>query len=67
MNTITIQVEDNKVLAGLKKVLQAMNGVKIISSKKEKRCELDEAIEDIRQGRTNEYSCSKELFEKLGI
>ena len=65
MNTITIEVEDSTVLAGLKKVLKAMRGVKIVS--KRKRSGLEEALDDVSKGNITEYSSSEEMFEKLGI
>ena len=34
MATLTIQVEDNSVMAGLKKVLEAMKGVVIVPNHK---------------------------------
>ena len=36
MKTLTIQVEDKNVMAGLKKVLNAMNGVVILPTRKQK-------------------------------
>lgn len=66
MNTITIQVEDHKVMAGLKKVLEAMNGVVILPARK-KKSGIAEAMEDVRKGRVTKYESSDNMFEKLGI
>ena len=67
MTTLTIQVEDRSVLAGLKKVLNAMNGVVILPARKEKKTGLEEAMDDIRNGRITEYSNSDEMFKDLGL
>lgn len=67
MNTITIQVEDRSVMSGLKKVLQSMKGVVIVSTKKKKKTGIEEAMDDIRCGRVTEYGSAKEMFDKLGI
>lgn len=66
MNTITIQVEDDKVMAGLKKVLEAMNGVVILPARK-KKSGIEKAMEDVRKGRVTKYESSDDMFEKLGI
>ena len=66
MNTITIQVEDHKVMAGLKKVLEAMNGVVILPARK-KKSGIEEAMEDVRNGRVTKYERSDAMFEKLGL
>ena len=67
MTTLTIQVEDRSVLAGLKKVLNAMNGVVILPARKGKKTGLEEAMDDIRNGRITEYSNSDEMFKDLGL
>ena len=66
-NTLTIQVEDKTVMAGLKKVLSAMSGVVILPTNKTKKSGLDEAMDDIHNGRVTKYDCADEMFEKLGI
>lgn len=67
MNTLTIQVENPSILASLKKILKAMNGVEILPKSKTKKCDLEEALEDIRCGRVTEYKSSEDMFNKLGI
>ncbi len=66
MERLTIQVEDPKVMSGLKKVLRSMNGVTILPERK-KRTGLEEALDDVKHGRVTEYESVDELFEKLGI
>lgn len=65
MATLTIQVEDNSVMAGLKKVLEAMKGVVIVPN--HHMSGIEEAMDDIRHGRVTEYESADDMFEKLGI
>ena len=54
METLTIQVEDHIVMAGLKKVLKSMNGVVIVPTRKKSKTGIEEAMDDIRCGRVTE-------------
>ncbi len=67
MDTLTIKVEDKKVMAGLKKVLNAMNGVVVLPVRKTKKSGLEEAMDDIRNGRVTKYDSSDEMFKDLGL
>ena len=67
METLTIQVENRSVMAGLKKVLESMNGVVIVPMRKKKKTGIEEAMDDIRHGRGTEYKSADDMFEKLGI
>lgn len=66
-NTLTIQVEDKNVMAGLKKVLSAMSGVVILPSHKKEKSGLDEAMDDVREGRVTKYDSADDMFKKLGL
>ena len=66
MNTLTIQVENQSVMDKLREVLKTMSGVVILPTRK-KMTGMEEAIEDVRNGRVTEYSSAEEMFEKLGI
>ena len=66
MPTLTIQVENKSVMAGLKKVLESMKGVVIVSDNQNKTG-IEEAMDDIRHGRVTEYKSADDMFEKLGI
>ena len=66
-NTLTIQVEDRNVMAGLKKVLNAMSGVVILPTRKQKMTGMQEAMDDIRNGRVTKYDSSDEMFKDLGL
>ncbi len=67
MDTITIRVEDGAVMSGLKKVLQSMNGVVIVPTRKKKKSGIEEAMSDIRCGRVTEYESAEDMFDKFGI
>ena len=66
MNTLTIQVENQSVMDKLREVLKTMSGVVILPTRK-KMTGMEEAMEDVRNGRVTEYSSAEEMFEKLGI
>ena len=65
MATLTIQVEDRRVLAKLKRVLESMKGVVIVPN--HKKTGIEEAMDDIRHGRVTEYKNADDMFDKLGI
>lgn len=67
MATLTIQVEDNSVMAGLKKVLESMKGVVIVPDHQKSMSGIEEAMDDIRHGRVTEYESADDMFEKLGM
>ncbi len=67
MDTITIQVENPSIFAGLKKVLSSMNGVAILPKVRKKKSGLEEALDDVRCGRVTTYKNVDDMFEKLGI
>ena len=66
MTTLTLKITDNSILPSLKRILEALNGVSIVSSKSEKT-EMDKAREDVNASRLISYSSKNELFEDLGI
>lgn len=66
MTTLTLKITDNSILPSLKRILEALNGVSIVSSKS-KKTEMDKAREDVNAGRLISYSSKNELFEDLGI
>ena len=67
MAILTIQVEDNSVMSGLKKVLESMSGGVMIPKHQKSMSGIEEAMDDIRHGRVAEYKSADDKFEKLGI
>ncbi len=68
MNTLTIQVEDKNVLSSLRRVLKSMNGVVIVpTTRKKRKTGIEQAMDDVRQGRVTEYESADDMFAKLGI
>lgn len=69
MTTLTIQVKDSSLLSGLKKILKAIDGVTIVSSKKECKSSIEQpnettlkAIEDVKAGKTFKASSADDLI-----
>ena len=65
MATLTIQVEDNSVMAGLKKVLEAMKGVVIVPNHQKSMSGIEEAMDDIRHGRVTGCVCNEMTAKKV--
>jgi hypothetical protein len=66
MTNLTIQINNSSILDSLKRILSAIEGVSIVEQS-EKKCGLDEAIDDVENGRLTEYENVDEMFRKLGI
>ena len=69
-NTLIIQVENPAILSSIRKVLNALDGVRVLPQRKSttKKKGIDQAMEDVRQGRmSGPFSTPEEVFEHLGI
>ncbi len=69
-NTMTIQIENPAIVNSLKKILNALDGVRILPQRKRAAAKkgIDEAMEDVRLGRMSDsFSTPEEVFEHLGI
>lgn len=70
MSTLTIQVENNSVLNGLKKILSVMEGVTIISTKKsvsdqdKLNSATIKAIKDVKAGKTYKANSVDDLLNQ---
>ena len=67
MTQLTINIEDKSILPHLKKILNAIDGVSIVKTPKNKKSGLDEALDDVREGRVNHYDNVHDLFSSLGL
>lgn len=70
MNTMTIQIENPAIMGSLRKILNALEGVRILPQRKSttKKSGIDEAMEDVRLGRVSgPFSTPEEVYEHLGI
>ena len=67
MTQLTINIEDKTILPHLKKILSAIEGVSIVSTKKKKKCGLEEALEDVKSGRVRPFENVDEMFTSFGI
>ena len=69
-NTLTIQIDNPAILSSIRKVLNALDGVRVLPQRrsKTKKSSIDEAMEDVRKGRmSGPFSSPEEVFEHLGI
>ncbi len=69
-NTMTIQIENPAIVNSLRKILNALDGVRILPQRKRAAAKksIDEAMEDVRLGRMSDsFSTPEEVFEHLGI
>lgn len=67
MTQLTINIEDKSILPHLKKILNALEGVSIATPSK-KKCGLDEALEDIKEGRVHRADSVDDMLHKvLGV
>lgn len=69
MATMTISVADESVMESLRNILSRMSGVSILTkpATDKKKTGMEEAMDDIREGRMTEYASVDEMFDKLGI
>ena len=67
MTQLTINIENKAILPHLKKILSAIEGVSIAPTKRKKKCGLEEALEDVKEGRTTRFENADEMFASFGI
>ncbi len=68
MTQLTINIEDKSILPHLKKILSAIEGVSIVKSTTKKRCGLEEALDDVKNGRVHSAENVDDMFQQvLGI
>ncbi len=67
MTQLTINIEDQSILPHLKKILNALEGVSIAAPKRKKKCGMEEAIDDVKNGRVKRFESAEDLFKDLGI
>lgn len=65
MTQLTINIEDKSMLPILKKLFKSMNGVSIAPSPRKCRKGVDEALDDIKNGRVYTASSVDEMFKQI--
>lgn len=65
MEQIIINVEDKSILRSLRKILNSLNGVSIVKPARKRKSGLDEAIEDVKNGRVYTAKNSEEMFKHI--
>ena len=68
MTQIVINIEDNSILPHLKKILNAIDGVRLAKPMRKKKSSIEEALEDIKAGRVTQANSVDDMFNQiLGI
>ena len=67
MEQIIINVENKSILPSLKRVLNSIEGITIVRHKKTKKCGLDEALEDVKEGRVTHYESAEAKLNDLVV
>jgi hypothetical protein len=65
MTQIVLNVETPALARLIRSLVKNMTGVHIVSSKKKKKTGYELAMEDVKNGRVEEYSSVKELFDSI--
>ena len=66
MTEITIRVENNSILPSLRKILNSIEGVSIArSARKKHKSGLEEALDDVKNGRVYRAEGVDDLFQKI--
>ena len=66
MTEITIRVENNSILPSLRKILNSIEGVSIArSARKKHKSDLEEALDDVKNGRVYRAESVDDLFQKI--
>ena len=67
MEQIIINVEDTSIIPSLKRILKSIKGITIVKHEKKEKNGLEEAFDDIQQGRVTHYESAEAMFKSLGI
>lgn len=65
MTQLILNIEDASILPSLKKILKALNGVSVVSTRK--MTDMDYALEDKAKGRVIKCKDKEDLFNQLGL
>lgn len=66
MTQLILNIEDKSILPSLRKILSKLDGV-TICKQRNRKTELEKAIEDVEAGRVTAYNSKDELFKDLGL
>jgi len=67
MTQITLNVENESILAQLKKIIKSLDGVTIAQTAQKRKTGIEEAYDDVRSGRVSHYSSAQDFFNSFGI
>lgn len=63
MTQLIVNIEDKTLVPSIRKILSSIQGV-TVKRQPIRKCGIDEAIEDLREGRVNHYDSVDDLFKK---
>ena len=70
MTQVTLQFENNAIKNHFLKIIELMNGVSVVKPQpkaKSKKCGLDAALDDVKEGRVSEYASVDDFFKEMGL
>lgn len=65
MEQVIINVDNPSILPSLRRILKALDGVTIVSSKKTKKTGIEEAEDDIKAGRVYKADSVEDMFNQI--
>lgn len=67
MTQLVLNIRDRNIIPHLRKVLNSIDGVTVARTPRKKKSGLEEAQEDVREGRVTEYASVDEYFKEMGV
>ena len=66
MTQLIVNIEDKTLVPSIRKILSSIQGV-TVKRQTVRKNGIDEAMEDLKEGRVNCYDSVDDLFDSLGI
>ena len=67
MTQLVLNVRDSRIIPHLRKVLNCIDGVTVARMPRKKKSGLEEALEDVREGRVTEFASVDDYFKKMKV
>ena len=65
MNELTLRIDDASLLPSLRRVLNSIEGVHIVSTPRRRKTGMELAMEDEAAGRVTEWESAEQMFNTL--
>lgn len=65
MTQIVLNIEDESMVSGLRKILSNLKGVTIASTKTQSKGTLEKAMDDVRKGKVTKVNSIQDLINQL--